>query len=201
MAQYESIFEAIVNDDDVGVQYWIDRGVVNRPDWIGSSPLDCAVGKNNVDIVKMILAAGGRSTSMVSVLWLAVDADGDDLTILQLLFDQGYRKFTPQDEPIADASLCDKNNKLRFLLEHFKLDVDHCTIIKGRNGLYHAVHNNNADNVHLLLKHGADPELIVEYNVLDNKELPIIEYAHQFRPQMYNIIRNFGDTLTKRARP
>lgn len=195
---YQSIFGAIDNDDVDGVCYWINRGAINKYCVITGGPLDYSVWKNKPEAVRVILEAGGKPQGVVNILQQAVNTPNDDITILELLFKHGHRQFDKYVNLIHMVIFNNYTKKLEFLLSNFELDIDGAEII-GHTGLYYAIQNNNADNVILLLRHGANPDLMVKYNVVKNKTMPIIEYAKKYHPAMFKIIVQNRLTLTKRA--
>lgn len=200
MSPQGSIFLAIEYGVVEWVRDWIAYGAVNKWEAFLGGPLDYAIKKNKPEIVRIILEAGGKQLGFLNVLQVAVETDDDDVTILKLLVEHGYDQFGKYDYPINMACLKNRPKKLEFLLTHFNLDIDKFKGIQGATGLYFAIKNNNADTVTLLIKYGAESHLIVNYDVLD-KCMPIIDYARQFHPAMYEIIQqSVKPTLTKRAR-
>ncbi len=194
MFQCNTIFTAIKQNRIPDIKYWIQQGTVNdfHP-WCGT-PLQYAVLKNNVEAVRLILQAGGKSRGLHPILRLAIVTTDDCIDILKLLVQYGNRDFELCD-PLVIVCSHNYTNKLKFLLSNFNLEQ----YIKksGMNGLYYAIRNNNGDNVELLLSYGMDPNSSVW--VGSATCLPLVEYAQKFYPAMYKIILESILPITKSA--
>lgn len=192
----ESIFEAIETNNIRDVDYWIEKGHVNDHHGLYDAPLDHAVRYHNSVVIEHILRAGGRSTSILNPLMVALgDHMHDDTTVLELLFEHGYVTFDKDEDPIFNVALHGHINRLRWLLEHFELDVNHCDSILKRTGLFYAVRYHYGDVVHMLMEHGADPYKVMNIYVLYDTEGTILDYARDQDPKMYDIIVSYLDNI------
>lgn len=187
-ANYESIFGAIQCERLDSIKYWIRMGHVNVHHPVHNNPLDYAISKNYPEGVRCILENGGRSQSLCNILHIAVGTHGDDITILNLLFQYNYRTFSIN--PLISVCECNYTNKLRFLLENFELSVNECKLYPP---LYYAIKNNNIEATLLLLDHGADLNIIVEDHI------SIIDYTRWKQRTMYKVIIEHRYAITKPA--
>ncbi len=195
MAQCEILFTAIKNNNLDLLRQSVSDGFVNTFHGSRGNPLDYAVSKNNLEAVKIIIEAGGISDRPLKILQKAVMTDDDNIDILQVLVNQGYRSFDKEDNIVRDAILSDYIIKLEFLLTVLDFPIDHCEKY-GHNSLFYAINCQNADMVQLLLNCGANPNLRFQYDIIIPKFASILEYAQNWYPEMAKIIldyQNFPD--------
>jgi hypothetical protein len=143
-------------------------------------PLTYAIEANNSEFVKIILESGGRAWNAFIT---AVRSTNDDIQILKLLYQYGYRNFNKYDGP------------LHFLLNNFPVNIDEIFGgAEGRTVLYEAIHINNFNAVLVLLQFGANPNIIGDYynsqERMINRE-SLLNYAKREHPEMYNAIMDY----------
>jgi ankyrin repeat protein len=194
MAHYTSIFKAIKYNNLESLYYFIHSGEINIIHPKHYTPLEYAVRLNKPQIVSIVLEAGARSYGILNI---AVNTHDDDIIILKLLYDYGYR-FTTEDRPLCVASMYGYFDKLKFLLEHFELSIDQTTkYLEGRTPLYYGVVYHYENIIYWVLEQGADPHIVVTYDVIKQLSLPIIEYALIYHPRMHDIIANYCEVPIK----
>jgi len=89
--QEEKVLDAIVMNDIQALKALLKKGV--DPDWISSSaslsPLRMAVKENNIDALKVLIAAGAKINSVAGAHALSVSAEQGGVAIARLLLDHG----------------------------------------------------------------------------------------------------------------
>lgn len=206
MAHCESIYDAIIQNDLNCFYEWIDRGAINTKDRFYGTPLQYAINYDIPKFVKIILDLGGRSTLYkISLPMLAIRSVGDEVETLKLLYDYGYRTFNPDENPVYEATRNNYRNKLEFLLHHFQVDIDKkYSRTDGDTSLYHAINNNDIECILLLLRYGANPNIIGEYSKMDMGPImrqtikeSLLNYTKREHPEMYNVIMDYLENPIK----
>lgn len=193
MAHCRNIYEAIRINDINCLYDWIARGAVNSANYDYGTPLIYAIQENKPEFVKIILESGGRGMGDIALI-SAIKTHDDDIQILKLLHEYGYHKFNKYDNPVHDAVYYNRNNKLRFLLNNFSVNVEDYGGSHRHTNLYWAIRKNNIDSVLLLLTFGANPNIIGDYYDSQRKmpvTEPLLNYAKREHPEMYQVIMDY----------
>lgn len=161
-AETSPVADAAMNGDTTALRTLLSRKDVdvNTPQTDGTTAIQWAAYRNDLDMAGMLIAAGAHVDTAnldgITPLWLA--AQNGSAPMLEKLIaagaDPNHRRSTGETA-LMMASRTGNADAIKVLLDH-KADVNAKESLRGTTALMWAAEQQHPDAIKLLLQHGAD---------------------------------------------